>query len=565
MGSTAPGWKEKADAKRQAVLDLIPAAWRLPAPPPSPKEQPDVTGAYVQQFLSPREIELTEADAPTIVAHTSSGDWTATEVVTAFCHRAAIAHQLTSCLHEIFFGQAIAEAKRLDEAFAATGKPTGPLHGLPVSFKDQFHVRGVETTMGYVGWIGTFEGRKGTGKEKVYESELVREIRALGGVPFCKTSLPHTVMSAETWNNIVGYTRNPHNRLMSSGGSSGGEGSLVSLKGSPIGFGTDIGGSVRIPAAFCGIYGIRPSFGRLPYAGAANSMPGQNSIPSVCGPMSGSAAGLKMMLQAVLAQQPWLHDPAVVEMPWRESLAAMLPASAEEMGEVLTFGMCPSDEATAPTPPVRRAFETVKALIEKLGHQTIEWTPPSHSRATELAFQAYIADGGIDIHHHIGLSGEPLQWRVADYYGTEATPPKTADQVFDFNFELFQYRRDYLDYWNSTAALTKSGRPVDAVLAPVAPIAAIELDKSWHIGYTPWVNTLDYAAAVFPVTKVDPAIDVVDESYVPLNDLDKAIHDEYNPVTQANTPVGLQLVGRRFQEEKILALVEMLSTALAKE
>lgn len=425
--------------------------------------------------------------------------------------------------------------------------PSGPLHGLPVSFKDQFHVRGVETTMGYVGWIGTFEGKKGTGKEKVVESELVREIRALGGVPFCKTSLPHTVMSAETWNHIVGFTRNPNNRLMSSGGSSGGEGALVAMKGSPIGFGTDIGGSVRIPSAFCGLYGIRPSFGRLPYAGAANSMPGQNSIPSVCGPLAGSAAALKLMLKSVLTQEPWLYDPAVVELPWRDSLAAALPASAAETGEVLTFGLWASDETVAPTPPVKRAFATVKALIEKLGHQTIEWTPPSHVRATELAFVAFTADGGADIHHHIGLSGEPLQWRIAEYYGTQPFLPKTADQLFDGNLELFQYRRDYMDYWNSTAKLTKSGRPVDAVLAPVAPISAIELEKQSHIGrfstpldvtfsspsptnlvagYTPWVNTLDYTAAVFPVTKVDPAIDLVEEGYTPLNDLDKAIHEE---------------------------------------
>ncbi|KJR81677.1 amidase [Sporothrix schenckii 1099-18] len=568
MGSIAPSWQDKAAAKRQAVLDLIPVAWRLPQPLPAPKDQKDVTGAYVQQFLSPREVELTEADVTQIVSNTTSGTWTATEVVTAFCHRAAIAHQLTNCLHEIFFSQAIAEAKLLDAKFAASGGvASGPLHGVPVSFKDQFHVRGVETTMGYVGWIGTFEGKKGTGKEKVVESELVREIRALGGVPFCKTSLPHTVMSGVTWNHIVGFTRNPNNRLMTCGGSSGGEGALVAMKGSPVGFGTDIGGSIRIPSAFNGLYGIRPSFGRLPYAGAANSMPGQNSVPSVCGPLAGSAATLKLVLKSVLAQQPWLYDPAIVELPWRDNLAAALPATAAELGQVLTFGLWEGDDQVAPTPPVKRAFATVKALIETLGHQTIEWTPPSHTRATELAMQAFIADGGIDIHYHIGLSGEPLQWRVAELYGTAPKAPTTADQLFDGNLELFQYRRDYMDYWNSTAALTKSGRPVDAILAPVAPGAAVELDnKNFHVGYTPWVNTLDYTAAVFPVTRVDPAIDVVEKDYTPLNDLDKAIHEEYtdNPQVQENTPVGLQLVGRRFQEEKILALVEMLSTALAQ-
>ena len=94
MGSVAPSWQDKAAAKRQAVLDLIPVAWRLPQPLPTSKAQKDVTGAYVQQYLSSREVELTEADAVQIVANTTAGTWTATEVVTAFCHRAAIAHQL---------------------------------------------------------------------------------------------------------------------------------------------------------------------------------------------------------------------------------------------------------------------------------------------------------------------------------------------------------------------------------------------------------------------------------------------------------------------------------------
>lgn len=159
-------------------------------------------------------------------------------------------------------------------------KPIGPLHGLPVSLKDQFHVKGVETTMGYVGWIGTFQGKKGTGKERVFESELVKELRDLGAVLYCKTSVPHTLMTGETTNNIIGYVRpfpklsciqpdeyadsgnhqtwNPKNRNLSCGGSSGGEGALIALRGSPVGFGTDIGGSIRIPAAFNGLYGLRP-------------------------------------------------------------------------------------------------------------------------------------------------------------------------------------------------------------------------------------------------------------------------------------------------------------------
>lgn len=99
--------------------------------------------------------------------------------------------------------------------------------------------------MGYVGWIRTFEGVKGTSKEKVFESEMTRELRNLGAVLYCKTSVPHTLMAGETVNNIIGYTYNPKNRLLACGGSSGGEGALIALKGSPVGFGTDIGGSIR--------------------------------------------------------------------------------------------------------------------------------------------------------------------------------------------------------------------------------------------------------------------------------------------------------------------------------
>lgn len=77
--------------------------------------------------------------------------------------------------------------------YAEHKTPIGPLHGLPVSLKDQFHIKGVETTMGYVGWIGTFMGKKGTGQEKVFESEMVKELRASGAVLYCKTSVPHSL------------------------------------------------------------------------------------------------------------------------------------------------------------------------------------------------------------------------------------------------------------------------------------------------------------------------------------------------------------------------------------
>ena len=87
---------------------------------------------------------------------------------------------------EILFEPALERAKELDLLFSNTQIPIGPLHGLPFSLKDQFHVKGGETTMGYVGWIGTFEGKKGTGKEGKYESEFVKDMKRLGAIPIAK-------------------------------------------------------------------------------------------------------------------------------------------------------------------------------------------------------------------------------------------------------------------------------------------------------------------------------------------------------------------------------------------
>lgn len=87
-------WRSKGEAKRQAILEAIPEKWRLTGPLPSATEVPDVTGIYIQQYLSKREIDITESDAVDIVAQTATGSWSAVEVTEAFCHRAALAHQL---------------------------------------------------------------------------------------------------------------------------------------------------------------------------------------------------------------------------------------------------------------------------------------------------------------------------------------------------------------------------------------------------------------------------------------------------------------------------------------
>lgn len=95
---------------------------------------------------------------------------------------------------EIAFDVGLERAKELDEYYKKHQKTVGPLHGLPVSLKDQFHVKGFETTMAYTGWVGTFEGQKGTGKEKLFESELIRELHSLGAIVIAKVgALIHAI------------------------------------------------------------------------------------------------------------------------------------------------------------------------------------------------------------------------------------------------------------------------------------------------------------------------------------------------------------------------------------
>ena len=148
------------------------------------------------------------------------------QVATAFCKRAAIAQQLTNCLTEIFFDRALASARRLDDYLEKHGKTIGPLHGLPISLKDQFDISGIELTMGYAAYLGRVSDE---------DACLVSLLEDAGAVLYVRTNVPQTLMLDHTENWIFGRTHNPHNVKLSPGGSSGGEGALIALKGSVLG------------------------------------------------------------------------------------------------------------------------------------------------------------------------------------------------------------------------------------------------------------------------------------------------------------------------------------------
>jgi amidase len=159
-----------------------------------------------------------------------------------------------------------------------SGERVGPLHGVPFSVKDSIDVAGIPTTAGTVGFQNSPPANR--------DATLVARLRQAGGIPLCKTNLPDLLFSFETDNLIFGRTNNPYDVSRTPGGSSGGESALIAACGSPLGLGSDCLGSVRVPAAFCGITSIKPTSGRLPRTGHVPPMGGWAEKLWQIGPMA---------------------------------------------------------------------------------------------------------------------------------------------------------------------------------------------------------------------------------------------------------------------------------------
>lgn len=560
-------WQDRAAAKAADTASKIPQHWRINQDDlDRATKQKNLTGTFIQSFLSTHEVEIVQLDSVVLSEKLASRSLTSSEVAEAYCKTAAIAHQINNCLHEIFFDKALRRAAELDRYFDEHKEPVGPLHGLPISLKDQFHVTDVDTTMGYVGWIDTFEGSSDPAKVHKVQSQVVDELLSQGAVIYCKTSLPQTLMCGETINNIIGQTLNPLNQSLSCGGSSGGEGALQALGGSSVGLGTDIGGSVRIPAAFCGTYSLKPTHNRLSYKHVANTNPGQLNGPSSVGVMGTSIGSLKLVMSALLSSEPWSRDPTVIPLPWRSDIEHMTLTRADERGEAtkdtpLKIGVLFDDGFMTPHPPITRGLRMIHKALAKAGHKVVDWHPPSHHDTAQIHLRFLQSDGGYYIHKQLDLSGEPLIPPLREIF--ELVPPFSAIRTQELAIEGRDSCEAYLDYWNSKSA--DDGQAVDAFIMPVAPHAAVMPGRYLYTGYTEVVNQLDYSAAVIPVTVADKHIDVADAEYMPLNELDAKNWAWYDAEAYDGAPVGVQIVCKRYEEEKVWAIAEIMERILRKD
>ncbi|KAG6808488.1 hypothetical protein H0H92_003982 [Tricholoma furcatifolium] len=559
MNSTN-NWKTICSAKRSAQLASIPKEWIIETFRQTWSADNVLDVPAQCGILNERELEITETtDVDILLRRLCTAEWSSVEVTTAFYKRAVIAHQLTNCLTEIFVERALKWASELDDILAKTGQPVGPLHGLPISLKgmyqtlskditpsfhsvDQFTMKGLETVMGYVSWVGKYADS---------DCVLVELLHECGAVPFVRTNVPQTLMWGETYNHVFGRTLNPYNLKLTPGGSSGGEGALLAMKGSPLGVGTDIGGSLRIPSAFCGLYTLRPSYERLPYCGAVNALEGQESISSVLGPMANSMSGVKLFTKAMIAAKPWTRDPLVIRKEWSE---AEYRLDGHGGGRNLCFAMMWDNGVVRPHPPLQRAMNITKAALEAAGHK----------------------DGGHDYRVQCELSGEPLITSMLpenETHPSDLSEPyvKTlvgeashlsAYDLWQLHKEKRELRKSHLDHWERTVSRTGTGRPVDAIISPAVAYTAVPHGLNTDSFYTTLCNALDYSCCVFPVTFVDPKLDVPLAPHEFYNHEDEAIYQFYSTDLFTGCPVGLQLIGRTQEEEAVIAMTEIVDDAL---
>ncbi|PPR01516.1 hypothetical protein CVT24_001886 [Panaeolus cyanescens] len=590
-------WQTLCADKRQRQFESIPKEWiilpsgEFPGMTVKKRSVQDVPATC--GLLNEKELEITETtDVDTILDRLRHGTWSSEDVTRAFYKRAVIAHQLTNCLTEIFPERALARARELDDILKKTGKVVGPLHGLPISLKDQFTMQGLETVMGYASGINNYA------KE---DCVLVQVLYSLGAVPFVRTNVPQTLMVqsfyhspsvdlsqaneygrqwGETHNNVFGRTSNPYNRALTAGGSSGGEGALVGMKGSPLGVGTDIGGSLRIPSGFCGLYTIRPSYGRLPYYGAANAISGQESISSVLGPMTNSLSGLKTFVKSIVDAKPWNLDPLVIRKPWSEEEWNLCDHGGPNAK--LCFAIMWDNEIVKPHPPLIRALKMAKSALEDAGHTVIDWIPHRHVEIYKNAETIFVADGNHDYASECAKTGEPLITTMAPSeeeleaktyefsppypYAKHLVgdPPKhlSAYELWSLHEEKRALRKSHLDHWNKTVESTGTGRPVDAILCPSLAYTAVPHGMNTDSFYTTMCNALDYTTSVFPVTTVDPEVDIPQPPHKFHNHEDEAIFNLYATDVFKGCPVGLQLIGRTLEEEAVIRMTYIVDEAL---
>ena len=504
------------------------------------------------------EAEILKLTATQMAAGIRNREFSSRELVDSHLQRIESTATDLNALVVPLFDQARRQAIAADQALAQGQDIVDkPLWGVPVTIKELFDVQGTVTTAGVV--ADHLAAKR--------DAVAVASLRAAGAIVLGKTNVPQLGIAVESANPVYGQTHNPRDLERTAGGSSGGEAAIVAGFGSPLGLGSDGGGSIRMPAHFCGICGLKPTSHRL-------SMKGHWLLPSfpagwaVPGPLARSVEDCQLALRCLM-QGRSESDPFVPSEPCRE------------MQEVdvtnLRIGFYDADDFVAPSPAVRRGVQEAKQHLSSLGATLVPFPSPPMRDAWKIQMQLFYADGGRWMRRLLGKS--PVDARLKKTLLTASLPtvarrllpsflpwigqdtlaellklsPQRQLSAYDFQramMDQLAFRYRFVRRWKEER--------LDALICPPFPSVAPQhrsADIVIGFGYTFVFNLLGLPAGVVPITNVRAG---EESDRAPKKDdfVQALLRAEQG---SAGLPVGVQVVAPHWREDIVLAVMNELS------
>ncbi|XP_069616426.1 vitamin D3 hydroxylase-associated protein-like [Ranitomeya imitator] len=439
----------------------------------------------------------------------------------------------------------------------------GPLYGVPVSIKEHVGYQGHPSTCGLVQYIDVLE------KE---DSVIVSVLKKQGAIVFAKTNVPQSLICYECSNPIYGHTLNPHNKAKGASGSSGGEGALIGGRGSIVGIGTDIGGSIRLPASFCGISGFKPTPNRLSMFGVRHCVDGFTAVPFCIGPMARDVDSLILTMKALWCDELFQLDPYIPPMYFNEkTFSSTAP---------LRIGYYTEDGFFQTNPGMKRVLLEAKQLLEEAGHQLIPFKPPRVDDMFQIFLKALVSDGGrtladkfdnnfvdpnleetLFLYKMSGVMKKFLAFVLRPVFprisrslnsmcGARSVKDHWADQI-----EIEEYRAEFISEWRKLN--------LDAIVCPM-------LGPAYNHGYpgrllAPLSCTMLYNITQFPAGVI-PFGSVTNEDEKKLKSYRGYNNDPWDKLYKkaveggVGLPLSVQCVSLPYQDEICLRLMKELET-----
>jgi len=390
--------------------------------------------------------DLTFASATHLARLIRAGEVSSFEVVSAHIAQIERVNPVLNAIVQFRPEQALEEARALD-AKQARGEIVGPLHGVPFTVKDYMAITGLISTFGTLGLAKNV---------MQHDCTIVARLRGAGGVALGLTNMPEFGVAIETDNLIYGRTNNPYDLERFPGGSSGGESAIIAAGGSPLGVGGDSGGSIREPAHYCGIAGLKMTTGRIPRTGLLLPPSGALAFKSQNGPMARYVEDLVLGMRILAGEDG--YDPHLVPMPLRDPAEVDLKA--------LRVAYYTDNGIVSCTPEIVAMVRQAAAAFTDLGVQQVtEAPPPNVAKSLDLYLRLSAASGAKSARAGLQALGTT---EVSDFY-THMLP--LLEQYDDLTAATFL---DLTEEWDQfKAAMLAYMRDYDIIVSPTTSIPAM--------------------------------------------------------------------------------------------